>query len=287
LKWQKKTYFTIPSQDEGFRSNKRKRKTEEEIQNVRPRDRHSEGASEGAQSQQTSPSPPQATEPDLSNIGVLPDALVDPHVEGTSPTRVDDHSQDRQSISRHQTSGGERVGAPPENVSTPSLGTRRTARESKPIKRLIEVMEAELACANTEIPGELFCPYALFPHEAHNEPHTNNPLTAFKATSSDPDAMYLHQAMREPDRDEFLKAMRKEVDDQMRNGNFSIVLRSGVPPNKSILPAVWSMKRKRDIKTNKVKKWKARLNIDGSRMKPGVHYDQTYSPVVSWSLRRL
>ena len=47
------------------------------------------------------------------------------------------------------------------------------------------------------------------------------------------------------------------------------------------------MKRKRDIKTNKVKKWKARLNIDGSRMKPGVHYDQTYSPVVSWSSIRL
>ena len=81
--------------------------------------------------------------------------------------------------------------------------------------------------------------------------------------------------------------MRKEIDDQMENGNLSIVPRSSVPRDKSILPAVWSMKRKRDIKTQKVKKWKARLNIDGSRMKHRVHYDQTYSPVVSWSSVRL
>ena len=43
------------------------------------------------------------------------------------------------------------------------------------------------------------------------------------------------------------------------------------------------MKRKRDIKTRLIKKYKARLNIDGSRMKHGVHYDQTYAPVANWN----
>ena len=148
-------------------------------------------------------------------------------------------------------------------------------------------MKAETACANTKIPGELFCLYALFPHGAQNEHHPNNPLAAFKATASDPDTMYLHEAMKEPDRAEFLKAMRKEIDDQMGNGNFTIVPRSSVPKDKSILPTVWQMKRKRDIRTRQVKKWKARLNIDGSRMKQGVHYDQTYAPVASWSSVRL
>ena len=47
------------------------------------------------------------------------------------------------------------------------------------------------------------------------------------------------------------------------------------------------MKRKRDIKTRKVKKWKARLNIDGSKMKKGLHYDQTYAPVCTWNAIRL
>ena len=44
----------------------------------------------------------------------------------------------------------------------------------------------------------------------------------FKA-SSDPDIMYLHEAMRQKGRKEFIDAMEKEVHDQMANGNFTIV----------------------------------------------------------------
>ena len=47
------------------------------------------------------------------------------------------------------------------------------------------------------------------------------------------------------------------------------------------------MKRKRNIRMREVKKYKARLNIDGSKMKHGEHYDQTYAPVASWSSVRL
>ena len=47
------------------------------------------------------------------------------------------------------------------------------------------------------------------------------------------------------------------------------------------------MKRKRDIITREIKKYKAILNIDGSKMKKGVHYNQTYAPVASWNLIRL
>ena len=73
----------------------------------------------------------------------------------------------------------------------------------------------------------------------------------------------------------------------MGNGNFSIMLRSKVPKGKIILPAVWQMKRKRDIKIQEIKKYKARLNIDGSRMRQGVHYNQTYAPVTSWKFIRM
>ena len=82
-------------------------------------------------------------------------------------------------------------------------------------------------------------------------------------------------------------AMQKEVNDQMENGNFSIIKRSEVPKGKIILPAVWQMKRKRNIRTRKVKKYKARLNLDGSRQSKGIHYDQTYAPVTSWKFIRL
>ena len=111
-------------------------------------------------------------------------------------------------------------------------------------------------------------------------------LVAQKA-STDPDTMYRHEAMKEPDYVEFLKAMEKEVQDQMGNGNFRLVKRSSVPKTATLLPAVWQMRRKRDIRTRMIKKYKARLNIDGSRMKKGIDYDQTYSPVAAWSSIRL
>ena len=47
------------------------------------------------------------------------------------------------------------------------------------------------------------------------------------------------------------------------------------------------MRRKNDILPRKVKKYKARLNLDGSRMVHRRDYDETYAPVASWGLIRL
>ena len=41
------------------------------------------------------------------------------------------------------------------------------------------------------------------------------------AASADPDTMYYHQAMKEPDAEEFKAAMVKEIVDQWDNGNFT------------------------------------------------------------------
>ena len=81
--------------------------------------------------------------------------------------------------------------------------------------------------------------------------------------------------------------MLKELTDQFENGNFTVIHKDKVPKGSTILPAVWQMKRKRDAKTGAIKKHKARLNIDGSRMKKGEHYDMTYSPVASWNSVRM
>ena len=128
----------------------------------------------------------------------------------------------------------------------------------------MEVMIAEAEEIPGDVQGEIYCLSVLYPN--HNEQQTKDPLFAYKATT-DPDTMYLHKAMKEPDWAEFVKAMLKEVNDQMENGNFLIMHKLKVPKDKTILPAVWQMKCKHNIRTRKVKKWKARLNIDGSRMK--------------------
>jgi len=108
----------------------------------------------------------------------------------------------------------------------------------------------------------------------------------FKA-NSDPDTMYYHQAMRAPDKEQFLAVIVKEINDHITNNYWQLVPKSEVPAGTKVLDLVWSMKRKRDICTREVYKWKVRLNIHGGQQEYGIHYTETYSPVVNWSSVRL
>ena len=132
---------------------------------------------------------------------------------------------------------------------------------------------------------EIFAFEALVPHGQREVDECELPL-ALKAVA-DPDTMCWHQAMREPDSERFREAMVRKITDQRQNGNFTVVKRSNIPAGHKIFPAVWQMRRKRDIKTQEIKKYKARLNLDGSRMRHGVDYEETYAPVTSWRSIRL
>ena len=91
-----------------------------------------------------------------------------------------------------------------------------------------------LATTETHVYGEILLETAVCPQ---NE-NTNNPLVAYKARA-DPNTMYLHQALHEPDRDKFQDAMVKEVNDQLANGNFEIIAKKDMPTEATLLPAVW------------------------------------------------
>jgi Reverse transcriptase (RNA-dependent DNA polymerase) len=105
---------------------------------------------------------------------------------------------------------------------------------------------------------------------------------AYKATSN-PDTMYYHEAMKESDAPQFREAMKKEVDDHTAKMHWEMVRRDQIPAGIKVLPAVWAMKRKRRFATREIYKWKARLNIGGHMQQYGVHYWETYSPVVQWT----
>jgi hypothetical protein len=94
--------------------------------------------------------------------------------------------------------------------------------------------------------------------------------------------MYVDQALKAPDKREFLKAMQKEVEAHTEKKHWELVLRSDVPEGTRVLPAVWAMKRKRRITTREVYKWKARLNIHGGKQEYGVNYWETYAATLSW-----
>jgi hypothetical protein len=92
------------------------------------------------------------------------------------------------------------------------------------------------------------------------------------AASTDPDIMYMHEALKSPDAPDFVKAMMKEIDAHVNNKNWQVIKRSEIPSDSKVLPAVWAMCRKRDIATRQVVKWKARLNVHGGKQTYGVDY---------------
>jgi hypothetical protein len=112
-------------------------------------------------------------------------------------------------------------------------------------------------------------------------------LTACSASSADPDTMYLNQALKAPDRLQFIQAMKDEVQAHTDNDHWELVTRTSVPKGMKVLPSVWAMKRKRRILSREVYKWKARLNVHGGRQELGVNYWETYAPVVNWFTIRL
>jgi hypothetical protein len=152
---------------------------------------------------------------------------------------------------------------------------RRSTRIRNPVERLTFSTQLE----------HLTVPNKLMRQNDSDDPLIDN-IIAY-AASTDPDTMYYHEAMKEPDAPKFVKAMIDEIQGHLNNGNFTLVKRSSLPKGARVLPAVWQMKRKRRIATGEVYKHKARCNIDGSKQIKDLDYDQTYSPVTSWPSLRL
>ena len=105
---------------------------------------------------------------------------------------------------------------------------------------------------------------------------------------ADPDTMTLKEALKQPDAEEFLKAMAKEVEDHVRREHWKIMTVSemiasghkGEP-----IMGVWSMKRKRNP-LGVIVKCKARLCAHGGQTIEGVHCESAHAPVVTWTTIR-
>ena len=82
---------------------------------------------------------------------------------------------------------------------------------------------------------------------------------------SDQETMYFDQAMKEPDRQEFLNASIREVNRHYGMKHRKLLLHKDSPKGKLILDSIRAMKRKRYIVTRQLYKWKARLNVHGGK----------------------
>ena len=204
--------------------------------------------------------------PQLDDVHVPPTTTVNENItvpEGATETETE--TQD-DSIPQQ----------PQQTEQPPPL--RRTSRTRKPTEAMRSYLETrDLAFP---IAFESLAEIGLWEFE-YDDP------IAYMAKSGDPDTMYLDDALKAPDRNEFIKAMQNEVAQHEERGHWIMIPRTEVPTGTKILPAVWSMKRKRRVATGEVYKHKARLNVGGHKQEYGVNFWETYSPVVNWFTIRL
>ena len=102
------------------------------------------------------------------------------------------------------------------------------------------------------------------------------------AASCNPDILYWDQAMKAHDRDKFIEAVGIELDGHEKMGNYEPIPICNLPKGTKLIDMVWSMRCKQRINTQEVYKWKVRLNVHGGQQEHGVHYWDTYAPVVTW-----
>ena len=93
--------------------------------------------------------------------------------------------------------------------------------------------------------------------------------------------------MAQPDADNFRSAIMREIQGHIEKETWEIVTRDEVPQGDEVLDSVWAMRRKRNLTTNEITKYKARLNVHGGMQTYGLNYLETYAPVVTWFSIRL
>ena len=94
--------------------------------------------------------------------------------------------------------------------------------------------------------------------------------------------IYFHQAIQQPDASELTKAVVKEVEEHICAKHWVLVKWEEVPLDTDVLPAIWAMRHKHNLMTNKIKGHKARLHIRSGKQVYSVNYFETYAPVVTW-----
>ncbi len=74
--------------------------------------------------------------------------------------------------------------------------------------------------------------------------------------------------------------MQDEYTAHYKEGTYKLIKKAEMLIGVPLLSSVWQMKRKRKPSTGEINKYKARLNVNRKEQVQGVHYEETYAPVV-------
>ena len=71
--------------------------------------------------------------------------------------------------------------------------------------------------------------------------------------------------MRHDDSADFVEAVVKEINGHVENKHWELIPAHYVPYGEEFLPSVWAMRRKRNLVTNEITTYKARINVHGGK----------------------
>ena len=222
---------------------------------------------------------------DLSDIKLPPDSDQDQREAGSDNQRENspDHVCYQQETILHDSEGETTI----DTIPNPSVTTRRVRN----IQRTQWMEESTQQCDQGIVAWEVLYDQDEFKVKLTQDDQfivqgrLSNPIR-FTA-SADPDIMYYHQAMKEPNHEQFRRSVQKEIQDHEMNQHWEVISKQDLPPNTKLLDMVWAMGRNRLINTWQVYKWKACLNVHGGQQEHRVNFWETYAPVVSWQTLRL
>jgi hypothetical protein len=101
-----------------------------------------------------------------------------------------------------------------------------------------------------------------------------------------PDVLTHAQMKRQVDANKFVEAQRPEIDGLVDINTFECIPKINLPPRTKYLDLIWTYRRKRRP-AGSLKKYKARLCVNGSRQIQGIYYTEPFAPVVQWSTIRM
>jgi hypothetical protein len=110
--------------------------------------------------------------------------------------------------------------------------------------------------------------------------------TMAQSTVASNETFNYKEALQQPDKIEFIKAMINEVDDHETRKHWTLMKRCDLPNGTKTIMAIWSFKRKR-YPDGTLNKHKARLCAHGGMQTWGQNYWETYAPVVNWASVRI
>jgi hypothetical protein len=110
--------------------------------------------------------------------------------------------------------------------------------------------------------------------------------TLYAMQMQNPDVLTHAQMKRQVDANKFVEAQRPEIDGLMDINTFEFIPKIDISPRTRYLDLIWTYRRKQRP-DGPLKKYKARLCVNGSRQIQGIDYTESFAPVVQWSTIRM